>query len=530
MAPRPATRANDEGPRLQADQYEYDFGESDPGPTLQREFVLENKSTKDVQIKRLATTVEQLKAELRDAAGKSVMTLDAPKAPYVLKPGDKATLGLTLDTKSLNGNVRRKAMVFSDDPAREVLTLSLSVKIRGAAPAAAPQVEGAPPQANKDPALEGLSEEDLKGPPPKLEMNEYEVDFGDSLQGELLKRTLKIKNTGEGPLKIVKFQSTCGCTVPRITTKSGEVNQVEINSGRSKAVVEPGDEASLDIEFNSKGMVGEVRREVRIYSNDRTKNPLVIPVKARPQKPYELNPEQLRFGLVMRRHKATLGTRLVASKLPNFDITGIDTPAPFIVATWKREVPAAAGASPPAGGTGGGGQGGAPAPGAGNGTPPAGATPATAFDIEVTITEEAPLGTLMKPIVIKTNHDKLKEISVPIFVSVTSEVTFDTGDPNSPDKLDFGLIDGNKETTREIEIKNDNRAVPYRISKIELLGKYSDHVKQELVTLDDGLKYRLKITMLPGLDARYFRGIVRLTSDHPDLPTKDVTFQGWMKK
>jgi hypothetical protein len=278
-------------------------------------------------------------------------------------------------------------------------------------------------------------------------------------------------------------------------------------------------------------MVGEIRREVKVFSNDRAKNPLVIPVKARAAKAYELNPEALKFGDVMRRHKTTLGAKLLVARVPSFEIVSADAPAPYITVTWKREnlpVPGAGGGGTGGGGTGGGTGGGSSPDGTpqeGNGAPASGPI---MYNIEVTVTDEAPLGTMMRPVVLHTNYEKAKEISLPLLLRVTSEVSFNTGDPTASDKLDFGLIEADKESVREVEIVNENRGVPYRPSKIEVLGKFADHVKQELVTLEDGMKYRLKVTITPGIDARYFRGILRLTSEHPDLPTKDIAFGGWM--
>jgi hypothetical protein len=49
-------------------------------------------------------------------------------------------------------------------------------------------------------------------------------------------------------------------------------------------------------------------------------------------------------------------------------------------------------------------------------------------------------------------------------------------------------------------------------------------VKHDLITLEDGVRYRLKVTILPGIDRPYFRGTLRLYSDHPDVPTKDVAY------
>ena len=56
-----------------------------------------------------------------------------------------------------------------------------------------------------------------------------------------------------------------------------------------------------------------------------------------------------------------------------------------------------------------------------------------------------------------------------------------------------------------------------------------DRVRHRLVTLRDGREYRLEISVGPDL-SRYFEGKVRLRSDHPDLPLKEIPFRGWTKR
>ncbi|MCD6459306.1 DUF1573 domain-containing protein [bacterium] len=55
---------------------------------------------------------------------------------------------------------------------------------------------------------------------PNLEISEQTWDFGTVTQGEQIRHSFILKNTGTQNLIIKKVKSTCGCTVTEITKKS----------------------------------------------------------------------------------------------------------------------------------------------------------------------------------------------------------------------------------------------------------------------------------------------------------------------
>ncbi|MFC1712375.1 DUF1573 domain-containing protein [Candidatus Poribacteria bacterium] len=96
----------------------------------------------------------------------------------------------------------------------------------------------------------GENAEEITGP--VLSVSEEIWDFGIIKQGEVVKHTFKLKNTGNNDLIIDKVRTTCGCTAVMLSSKN-------IPSGGS---------SELEVEFNSEDFEEDVQRSVYIQSND----------------------------------------------------------------------------------------------------------------------------------------------------------------------------------------------------------------------------------------------------------------------
>ncbi len=80
---------------------------------------------------------------------------------------------------------------------------------------------------------------------------DYLYDFGDAMQGEIIKARFEIKNTGKVPLKIFEVKPSCGCTVADF----------------SKEAVEPGGKAWVEAVVDTKGMTGGITKTVHVMAN-----------------------------------------------------------------------------------------------------------------------------------------------------------------------------------------------------------------------------------------------------------------------
>ncbi|GAB3314002.1 hypothetical protein GCM10027299_01610 [Larkinella ripae] len=96
------------------------------------------------------------------------------------------------------------------------------------------------------------STKELSGKMPKIVFTDTGVyDFGDIAEGDTVARNFKFKNEGEFPLIINNIQTSCGCTTPEWPKKP----------------IEPGQEGSIRVLFNSQGKRGVQNKTVTVYAN-----------------------------------------------------------------------------------------------------------------------------------------------------------------------------------------------------------------------------------------------------------------------
>jgi hypothetical protein len=88
--------------------------------------------------------------------------------------------------------------------------------------------------------------------------NEYEHDFGKVTEGEKIAYTFTYENKGNAPLVISQATTTCGCTVSKYSRKP----------------VQPGDNGTIEVIFDSSGRNGRQTKTITVRSN--ATKPLVL--------------------------------------------------------------------------------------------------------------------------------------------------------------------------------------------------------------------------------------------------------------
>ena len=83
------------------------------------------------------------------------------------------------------------------------------------------------------------------------EFDETVYDFGEILEGEIVKHSYKIKNIGSNTLKIYDVRASCGCTALRDFPKE----------------LKPGEEGYIKIEYNSTNRAGETHKSIIVKTN-----------------------------------------------------------------------------------------------------------------------------------------------------------------------------------------------------------------------------------------------------------------------
>lgn len=86
---------------------------------------------------------------------------------------------------------------------------------------------------------------------PVMMFSETVHNFGKMVQGEIVKYSFHFKNTGKSDLKIERINTSCGCTVGKYPHKP----------------VKPGEEASIEVIFNSAYKMGYQNKSIMLLAN-----------------------------------------------------------------------------------------------------------------------------------------------------------------------------------------------------------------------------------------------------------------------
>lgn len=94
------------------------------------------------------------------------------------------------------------------------------------------------------------------------EFSEMTHKFGEATIGEVLTTKVKLKNTGDIPLKIHDVKPSCGCTTPNFT----------------KEPILPGEEGEITMSINTLGMpAGSLKKSVVVIANmDPIRNTIML--------------------------------------------------------------------------------------------------------------------------------------------------------------------------------------------------------------------------------------------------------------
>lgn len=337
------------------------------------------------------------------------------------------------------------------------------------------------------------------GPQPEIYSPEPDVDFGEILQGELRQHSFVVGNRGDADLIIRRVNPTCGCTIAQVETPTGElIDPRKLTPAEDILTLKPNQTCNVKAEFNSTGQpTQKLEKTITVISSD-NKNPAMrLTMTVTVTKGITVDPNPLNFGDVVRGEARTERTYAKLTKVTDLEIVGWKDKPEYLEATWER-------------------------------TKAPDGTDALAIDVKILPT--APIGYISTALIAETNNDKMTTLPIQIYAQVKSEVVFDTGNAINPERIDFEVIPFGEAREKTLNVKNGNDAIPYRITSLEIDSKYQDKITAQLQEVLPGMQYVVTLKADPTLDARFFRGILKIHADHPDLKLKEIHFHGWVKK
>lgn len=206
-------------------------------------------------------------------------------------------------------------------------------------------------------------------PHPKLVIPEATKDFGAIVTGTDLIHTFVLRNEGNAPLEIKQALPGLG---------------VEVKSFDS--TIAPGKAGSVVAHMDALHLSGSGSTTITVFSNDvdHPQATLTLSFEVKPE--IVVKPGFARWIYVQQEPTGSIAESVYAKNGENFDVLGVDVPAPGIHATFRPAKPEERVSS----------------------------IAGSQWKIELTIDRDAPVGAVRGIAVVRTNHPKQKRVPIPL--------------------------------------------------------------------------------------------------------------------
>lgn len=297
-------------------------------------------------------------------------------------------------------------------------------------------------------------------------------DVGIVPKGDKAVHDFVIRNEGDAPLQITDVKASCGCTV--------------VNYDK---VIAPGQTGKIHAEIDSTTFNGPIAKSVTVFTNDPENAQINLTVRAKIEPFIQAKPGYARYITVQGEEKTgTISQTIWAADGTDFNVEKVESPFPFMTATFREAKPEERTAD----------------------------ATGKQWRIEMTLSNDAPVGALADHVRITTTHPKQKLVTIPIsgFVRPVIAVT--------PNVADFGQIELREPLIRTINVRNF-ATEPIKITGVE--GNLPG-VKTAIEPLQDGREYQVRVTLSPGMAKGPFNGKLTLRTDSQKRPTIEVEMHG----
>jgi hypothetical protein len=349
---------------------------------------------------------------------------------------------------------------------------------KGSPPAGAvPAAGAAAARAEQAPAPGGTTvEKRLYRPPPPpadfsppiLHIEQPDFDWGNTLQGEVVKHSYIVMNKGGAPLSITQVKASCGCTTV----------------AKPEKPIEPGKTDTITLEIDTKRLNGPVKKTADIVSNA-GQTPVRVSMGGKVEAFFVVEPPAPRIEVVRGSAPQPTKVMLKRNSQATFKVKELKTESKIMKAALAE------------------------------------VTPGDLYEIAI----NADLGDDPRPYYYEQVDVKLdvngKDFDVPIRVQVTVKNRIDVL-PRSTVYFSRTEIkplrDGKPDPiSKTVEIKS--LAGPEHVFKVTQVDKQTDSFETKLETVVEGKHYRLIVLLskLPDVSTRTLREKIVVHTDDPSL-------------
>jgi hypothetical protein len=308
---------------------------------------------------------------------------------------------------------------------------------------------------------------------PKATIAEPLKDVGTVSKGDKIVHDFVIKNEGDADLQITSVQPACGCTVADFDK-----------------VIKPGQTGKVHAVIDSATFSGPISKGVSVFTNDPDHPQIELTIHAKVEPYISIKPGYARYITVQGEPlEGNIAQTLWAPDGTSWDITGIDSPYPFLAVTFheakpEERLPDAKGKQ---------------------------------WKVEMKLSNQAKVGPLSDYVTVHTNHPKQKIVQIPVSGFVRPVVAA------TPPNADFGKIELKEPLKKALNIRNF-ATEPIKVTSID--PTLPKGIETKLETLEEGREYQVRIILNPELAKGPFLGKLVIHTDSPKVPTLEVEVKG----
>lgn len=332
----------------------------------------------------------------------------------------------------------------------------------------------------------------------RLEASPSRVDFGEAFEGEVLKQEVTVSNTGNTPWPVSRIQTSCGCTVASLFDPEGNAVATKPQGTDPIIVLQPGQAMRTSVEFRTQGKHGPVNQTMQVFHTDATIPALSIPVSITVSRAIDVNPRWVNLGNLGKSQKVEQVIVIEALEIGDWSIEGFasqvegqDLPQWLSFEVLDTE----------------------------------GAT----RRVKCVIDGDLPVGALSPRVKVLIDHERIESVDFTMTGIVRPNVTFDSGQANFQENINFEQFGAGDKVTRMLAILNAAPDEPYLLEDVEVQSKQKEFFTVETVTVQEGVKYEVRLTADGAIGLPFFRGNLMLKAKHPDVPAKLIPFHGWVQ-
>lgn len=306
---------------------------------------------------------------------------------------------------------------------------------------------------------------------PKAVVAEPIKDVGIVAKGEKVSHGFQIRNEGNAPLEITDVRAACGCTV------------VEFDK-----TIAPGQVGKVNAVLETETFNGAIAKGVTVFTNDLENPQIELTVRAKVEPFIQAKPGYARYVVVQGEAKTgTISQTLWAPDGASFDVVKVESPYPFLTTTF-REAKAEERVADVQG---------------------------KQWRVEMTLSNDAPVGALADHVKVHTNHPKQKILPIPVsgFVRPMVAVT--------PPNGQLGSLDLSEPKSTSFNIHSFTTQ-PMKITGVE----GGEGVQGQIEPLTEGREYKVRLTLSSALGKGPFNRTVKLLTDNPSKPVIELELSG----